>query len=115
VDWLGSKLSIRHGIVAQIVDDVKTEGSAKAFSLADDLLSRLKTWKQASRFSATGDWVFASPVSIGRLPYSTRALDGYSGAHPRPLDLITSQRTLSAIPTVHGWTQRELPSLSSKN
>jgi integrase len=34
VDWLGSRLSIRRGIVAQIVDDVKTEGSAKTFMLA---------------------------------------------------------------------------------
>ena len=36
VDWLGSRLSIRRGIVAQIVDDVKTEGSAKTFGVADD-------------------------------------------------------------------------------
>ena len=70
VDWLGSKLSIRRGIVAQVVDDVKTEGSAKTFVLAEDLLSRLKVWKQASQFTEAGDWVFASPLNIGRLPYS---------------------------------------------
>ena len=70
VDWLGARLSIRRGIVAQVVDDVKTEGSAKTFGLAEDLLSRLKAWKQASPFSDAGDWVFASPLKIGRLPYS---------------------------------------------
>src|ERR1700727_491479 len=70
VDWLGSRLSIRRGIVAQIVDDVKTEGSAKTFGVADELLTLLKAWKQFSKFNEAGDWVFASPVNTGRQPYS---------------------------------------------
>lgn len=70
VDWLGSRLSIRRGIVEQIVDNVKTEGSAKTFALASELLDRLKSCKQLSEFSGSEDWVFASPVKLGRLPYS---------------------------------------------
>ena len=70
VDWLGSRLSIRRGIVDQIVDDVKTEGSAKTFNLAGELLERLKSWKQCSEFSGAEDWIFASPFKLGRLPYS---------------------------------------------
>ena len=70
VDWLGSRLSVKRGIVEQVVDDVKTEGSAKTFPLASGLLGRLKSWKQLSQFSEAEDWVFASPVKIGRLPYS---------------------------------------------
>jgi integrase len=70
VDWLGSRLSIKRGIVEQRVDDCKTEGSAKALVLAEGLLARLKAWKQASQFRDAEDWVFASPHSIGRLPYS---------------------------------------------
>src|SRR5215469_12673616 len=31
VDWVGSTLNVRRGIVNQTVDDVKTEGSAKTF------------------------------------------------------------------------------------
>ena len=93
VDWLGSRLSIRRGIVEQIVDDVKTEGSAKTFVLADELLDRLKSWKQVSQFSAAEDWIFASPLKLGKLPYSYtgvwRALDraasvagiGHLGTH----------------------------------
>jgi integrase len=73
VDWLGSRLSIRRGIVQQHVDECKTEGSAKTFVLADDLLSRLKAWKQATQFRDAEDWVFASPFSIGRLPYGYTA------------------------------------------
>jgi integrase len=70
VDWLQARVSIRRGIVQQHVDECKTEGSAKTFLLADDLLTRLNAWRQASQFSEAGDWVFASPFSIGRLPYS---------------------------------------------
>jgi integrase len=70
VDWLGSRLSIRRGIVEQVVDDVKTEGSAKTLDLAGELLERLKSWKQLSMFSGADDWIFASPVKLGRLPYS---------------------------------------------
>lgn len=70
VDWLGSRLSVRRGIVNQIVDDVKTLGSAKTFNLAIELLERLKSWKQSSEFSGAEDWVFASPFKLGRLPYS---------------------------------------------
>jgi integrase len=70
VDWLGSKLSVRRGIVQQHVDDCKTEGSAKTFVLASNLLERLKAWKQVSQFPDGDDWIFASPFNIGRLPYS---------------------------------------------
>jgi integrase len=70
VDWLGSRLSVRRGIVNQIVGDVKTQGSAKTFNLASELLERLKSLKQSSEFSGAEDWIFASPFKLGRLPYS---------------------------------------------
>src|SRR5215831_16993736 len=68
--WIGSGLSIRRGIVMQHVDECKTEGSAKTFVLADELLARLKALKQSSKFSGAEDWVFASPFQLGTLPYS---------------------------------------------
>ena len=70
VDWLGSRLGVRRGIVNQIIGDVKTEGSAKTFFLAGELLERLKSWKQISEFSEVEDWIFASPFKLCRLPYS---------------------------------------------
>jgi integrase len=70
VDWLGSRLSVRRGIVNQQVDDVKTEGSAKTFDLTPELLERLKSTKQRAVFSDAEDWIFASPIRLGRLPYS---------------------------------------------
>ena len=70
VDWLGEQIHIRRGIVEKIVGDVKTEGSARSFPLTVDLLERLKAWKRCSDFSGAEDWIFASPIKIGRFPYS---------------------------------------------
>jgi len=70
VDWLGSRLSVRRGIVEQVVADVKTEGSARTFNLTSEMLERLKSCKQRSDFSGSEDWIFASPIKLGRLPYS---------------------------------------------
>ncbi len=70
VDWLGSRLKVQRGSVEQVVADVKTEGSARTFNLTGELLGRLKTWKQRSDFSGAADWIFASPIKLGRLPYS---------------------------------------------
>jgi integrase len=38
--------------------------------IAGELLTALQTGKQAAQFSAPGDWVFASTVQLGRLPWS---------------------------------------------
>jgi integrase len=70
VDWLGSKLNVEHGIVNQHLDFVKTEGSRKIMNLDPALLSVLSAWKQRTEFPAAEDWVFPSPVKLGRLPYS---------------------------------------------
>jgi len=70
VDWLQGKLRVERGIVCQQVDDVKSSESRKQMVIAGELLTALKTWKQAAQFSAPGDWIFASPAQIGRLPWS---------------------------------------------
>ena len=70
MDWLNGKLRIERGIVEQHVDDVKTDSSRKALSVAGELLERLKLWKQTTQFPADEDWIFASPPKLGRLPYS---------------------------------------------
>lgn len=70
VDWLSAKLNIERGIVKQIVDDVKTDSSRKFLAVDKELLELLRVWKQTTQFSAEEDWIFASPVKLGRLPYS---------------------------------------------
>lgn len=70
VDWLKSTLRIERSIVEQNVDDVKTQDSRRVLTVANELLDVLKIWKQATQFPADSDWLFASPLKIGRLPYS---------------------------------------------
>lgn len=70
VDWMGSKINVEHGIVNQHLDSVKTEGSRKTMTLDPQLLALLSAWKQATEFREADDWLFPSPVKLGRLPYS---------------------------------------------
>ena len=70
VDWLGGRLRVERGIVRQHVDDVKTTGSKKHLPLDAQLLGVLNLWKQTTQFSAQEDWIFASPVQLGKLPWS---------------------------------------------
>jgi integrase len=70
VDWLNSRLKVERAIVCQIVDEVKTPESQKDLHVAPEILDALKMWKQTTQFSANEDWIFASPVQIGKLPWS---------------------------------------------
>jgi integrase len=84
VDWLNGKLRIERGIVCQNVDEVKTINSERAMGIDAELVAVLKAWKQSSQFSSEEDWIFASPVKIGRLPFSyTGVLHVYQKAAKR--------------------------------
>jgi integrase len=68
VNWLRSKLAIERAIVRQRVDDVKTIYSARLMAIDAGMLEVLKGWKQETQFGGEGDWIFASPAQLGRLP-----------------------------------------------
>jgi integrase len=70
VDWLSGKLSIERGIVRQRVDDVKTIYSGRDMSIDAEMIGVLKDWRQSTQFASQDDWVFASPVKLGRQPWS---------------------------------------------
>jgi integrase len=70
VNWLQGTVEISRGIVMQHVGDVKTTESARSMVIDAELLAVLKSWKQTSQFAGEDDWMFASPVKIGRLPIS---------------------------------------------
>jgi integrase len=80
VDWMGLKLNVEHGSVNQRLDSVKTEGSRKIMALDPGLLLVLTAWKRQTVFQDSKDWVFSSPLKLGRLPYS---YTGYSRALQR--------------------------------
>jgi integrase len=48
IDWFGKSINLERGVVAQIVDDVKTEASRRGMPVSDDLLELLKQWKAVS-------------------------------------------------------------------
>jgi integrase len=70
VDWLNGKLRVERGIVCQQVDEVKTAESRRQMRIDVSLLNLLKVWKQTTQFPNSEDWMFASPVQVGRLPWS---------------------------------------------
>ena len=70
VDWLNAKLTVERGIVRQVVGDVKTEYSGRAMRIDPAMLMVLKAWRQETQFADDGDWLFASPLKLGRLPWS---------------------------------------------
>jgi len=81
VDWLAMTLSIRRSIVRQRVDEVKTVYSESRMTVDVEMLEIIKRWKQTTEFSDLDDWTFASPVQIGRLPWSADAVnDAYKKA-----------------------------------
>jgi integrase len=115
VDFLNGTLRVERGIVQQIVDDVKTDDSRKTLTISADLPNLLKAWKQSSRFSANEDWISASPVQVGRLPYSytgvkqelQRAGDAANLGHLRSHAFRHTYRTwLDSVGTPVGVQQR---------
>jgi integrase len=70
VDWVNSKLRVERAIVRHRVDDVKTIYSGRQFSIDPEMLAVLKVWRQTSQFTEENDWIFASPIRIGRQPIS---------------------------------------------
>ena len=105
VDWLNGKLLVERGIVCQNVDDVKTDESRKQMVIAGAIVTALQSWKQTTQFSAPEDWIFASPVQLGRLPWSYDQVwrvyqkGGEGGGHRRH----RHSRSPAHVPHA-GWT-----------
>jgi len=70
VNWKLGMLKVERGIVRQIVDDVKTDESRKDLSIDTAMLAVLRAWSQTTALAAATDWIFASPVQRGKLPWS---------------------------------------------
>ena len=70
VDWIGSQIKLEYAIVGQHLDAMKTDGSSRNKFLDPGLMAVLAQWKQVTEFGDLEDWMFASPVKLGRLPIS---------------------------------------------
>ncbi len=96
IDWLSSRLTVERGIVRQVEGLVKTEGSAGAMAIDPAMLSVFNSWLQATQFADPTDWIFASPVQLGRLPWS----------YPRVLQVFYSASEAAGIGKLGTHTMR---------
>jgi integrase len=74
IDWQNRTLTIERGVVRGHVDDTKSEASEKPMHIGPEMLSVLKAWRKRSDFAEDSDWVFASPVQHGRMPWSHKPI-----------------------------------------
>ena len=102
VDWLNGLLRVERGIVERNVDDEKTGKSRKSLAPSGELLDRLKVWKQGTEISAHGDWIFASPAKLGRIPYWYNGVWREFDRTSKAAVLVTWARTHSGTLTGYG-------------
>jgi integrase len=65
----GGEITLRRGVVQQVVGEMKTETSQKPLPMVGALAETLQDWKTHSIYTNPEDWVFASPVMRGTQPY----------------------------------------------
>jgi hypothetical protein len=66
----GRGLAIEQRTYRQQVDSTKTTDSSAELHVDASVLQLLKDWRQISQFRGEEDWMFASPIKLGRLPIS---------------------------------------------
>ena len=69
VDFENLEIHVTKSIADQHVGPCKTEASQKPVPLDPELGEALLTWRRKSPYPMQEDWVFASTVSSGKLPY----------------------------------------------
>jgi integrase len=69
LDFEHRTIRIVRSLVDQIEGKPKTETSRKPLPMSDELENALSHWREQTSFAKPSDWVFASPMSFGKLPY----------------------------------------------
>jgi integrase len=61
-------VTFRQGFVSGRISQLKTEASRTQISLPETVRDSLMAWKKLTPYSASEDWVFASPATNGQRP-----------------------------------------------
>ena len=69
VDFSSLELNVVRSIYLRMIGNCKTEASRKPVPLDAHVAADLWLWKEASKYSKSDDWIFASPHTQGRFPY----------------------------------------------
>jgi hypothetical protein len=69
VDFSSLELNVVRSIYLRMIGNCKTEDSRKPVPLDAHVAADLWVWKEASKYSKSGDWIFASPHTQGKYPF----------------------------------------------
>src|SRR5262249_4448823 len=69
IDFKEAEIRIVRSVVDQVEGPPKTLASRRPVPMSKELASALERWREQSDYPAPEDWVFASPMALGRKPY----------------------------------------------
>lgn len=69
IDFANAEISIVRSVVDQVEGPPKTLASRRPIPMSSELASALANWREQTSYSKPEDWVFASPLAIGKRPY----------------------------------------------
>ena len=69
IDFAAAEIRIRRSVVDQVEGPPKTLASRRPIPMSPELALALKNWKEQTSYSRPEDWVFASPLAVGKRPY----------------------------------------------
>lgn len=69
IDFVAAEIRIVRSVVDQVEGPPKTLASRRPVPMSFELALALKNWKEQTSYSKSEDWVFASPLAVGKRPY----------------------------------------------
>lgn len=69
IDFREAEIRIVRSMVDQVEGPPKTLASRRPIPMSAELATALKNWRERAIYSMPEDWVFASPLAVGRRPY----------------------------------------------
>ena len=69
LDFSQGEIRVLRSLVDQTEGPPKTLASRSPVPMSQGLSSSLSAWREVTHFASPKDWVFASPQSLGKLPY----------------------------------------------
>jgi integrase len=69
IDFVDAEIRIMRSVVDQVEGPPKTLASRRPIPMSSELMSSLGNWRKQTSYSKEEDWVFASPLALGKKPY----------------------------------------------
>jgi integrase len=69
VDFNEAEIRVVRSIVDQVEGPPKTLASRRPLPMSSQLAASLENWRKQTSFSGSKNWVFASPLALGKKPY----------------------------------------------